>query len=495
MRDNASRQTSGTQNFTVGLTPVTLNLATPRAGSFHNATLHIDGTTSSGPGIVVTTTAALGAVQFLSTNSSNFSANFSLAGVPAGRYTLTVVATGSDGDQKTIQRSVVITSTAPLAYQAAFSTNALLPPGSTATGLTPTILAAEDDLVVYTLSGGDGTVYAYRPGANTNIALAPIYMRSGEVVIAGGEIYAAGQGTAPGGTPADPDCQVGESCIYRWSPITGAVTNVSAADPVYAASVVANRRNIRGRGRYVVWENVTGANTITLYDTQTEAYTTISLAANQTLLGSLRVDTSGGLPVVVYWASYVPPPPAQPYSTFYLLRWTQAAGSVQQQMHSPDSLALVPKLWTDGVDVVWSTSTWAGHTNSTNIYMAPLTGGAPETLATSTRSGVGDFRDGVVVWGQQQIVTPQATPIALKAKTAALGTVTIQDPIPTSTLDADGRVRSGRVSYRSGSNELIWNGTTGASTVRAEGGPFEVMLTATYMYFVSGEGIYRAPLN
>jgi len=140
--DKAGSSKSVTVSVPVNNAPV-ISLTEPTDGALAFGMLRVAGRATTDKTGAVTTTARLGDVEFLNTQSSSFSGVFNLTGVTAGTYILMVRSTDSAGQATQVQRSVVVTSSAGLAYTPVFS----MPSGGQ-------LLAAEGGKVLY--SSGDG---------------------------------------------------------------------------------------------------------------------------------------------------------------------------------------------------------------------------------------------------------------------------------------------------------------------------------------------------
>lgn len=113
--DNAGDQAEVTRQINIDNFAV-ISLQTPIDGAIVSGTLEVLGTvTDDLPGTVLRV--SLGDVQLIETTDSTFQRSYSLDGVPAGSYTLTVQASDSAGHNTIRQRQVVVTNVSAFAYE------------------------------------------------------------------------------------------------------------------------------------------------------------------------------------------------------------------------------------------------------------------------------------------------------------------------------------------------------------------------------------------
>lgn len=144
-------------------------------------------------------------------------------------------------------------------------------------------------------------------------------------------------------------------------------------------------------------------------------------------------------------------------------------------------------LATDGVTVAWSQAQWlvTPGTPSYRIKSMPLAGGAVTTLDTAAATPTVLLRGGVVAWH-----VLSSDKITSKLWSQSQGAVVLSPA--GSTVSS---VNSGYALYSDGTSTRTWQGTTGASTVRIEGAVSNTQISNNWIYFTTGDGIYRIPLS
>lgn len=214
---NTATDASGSSRSLTVAVPVSnapgLALTSPADGALVFGSLRVTGTATSDKPGAVSTTARLGDLEFLSTAASSFSGGFDLTGITPGNCTLTVRSTDSTGQTGQTQRTVVVTSSAALAYPPAFT----LPTGGH-------LLAADGNQVLY--ASGDGSVLLRDLVAANEVALngaSSIQYVSGWRLDAG-RVVAFGKGA---------DWVL--YCVYLWTS-SGSRSNLTNPNPYSRAS-------------------------------------------------------------------------------------------------------------------------------------------------------------------------------------------------------------------------------------------------------------------
>jgi hypothetical protein len=436
-----------------------LTVASPQSGAFVFGSLTITGATTTDTGQPVTTTASLGGTQFMSTTAANFSGSVSLAGRSPGAALLLARATDANSKSTQVAYNIVVASSASLAHTPLFSAQE-----------TDTILAAEGDLVLLQTSSLARFVRNVTAGANVN--LATVNGVTGRLWLTADSVYGAGTGI-------DAGCKSGDTCIYRWSTTTGLATNVSASDPNVPSAVVNVRSPPVVRGRYVVWRNQLAngaAITYTLYDSQTNSYTSIPTVTDFTASARFDLAVVGGAPTLVYGATR-----SGSGVTAEIVKWSSGSGT---SVLVPDAGSFLTtagvnpsQLQTDGTSVAY-----LGGSTAFSLFLLPISGGAATTLDTP----VGAFllREGTATWRRT------SAPTTTKAWSSAQGVVTLDS---TTSPDPQQSAGSGVVAYHGLTLPGLrtWNGATGATVLKADGGPFIPFITGNRLYFKSGTGVYR----
>lgn len=448
--------------------PPVVSLNAPRSGGFYAATLPVQGSYTTDTGSPVTVNVSVGATPVLTTNAASFSSSFSLTGVTPGNYTLTLTAKDTNNAQTTVQRPFIVTSSDAFALQP-FAT---VDEGAS-------ILAVRGDRIVYRVP--DGGVHVRDAAAGTDVTLATVINIHdfSAVAMTDSWIYAAVQPFSSGATGGCPFLSV---CIYRWSPTTGAVTNLSANDPNFpptAPGVVSLRGAPVAAGKFVAWTNGPSSASFTaastLYDESTGAFTAIPLGAPAGRVSLYALGLSGGA-AIFYFSSIQTAP--QPYT---LHKWTAAAGTTTVTQ-APSASILIAALATDGDTLVYQLNNSGG---SGDLVVAPVAGGASSTLTNAgtlinLRDGVLLYRDGpqfatskTMAWSKQQGAVQLAGFGQERGVGGGVATFYTNSPVTVQT----------------------WNGGTGVATIRAQGGPLTAFATSGWIYFKSGDGLYRVALN
>ena len=437
----ASRQ--ATLTATVSNAPQ-LTVSAPLDGAFAFGTVRVTGTTSSDKAGAVTTTASLGALQFLQTTASNFNGTFDLAGVIPGEYDLIVRATDSSHLVTQVSRKVVVASSGSLVYTPAFT----LPESGR-------LLAAEGDKVLYSTPLNEVFLRDLSTGVEVPLKDSQVIQHLNDWQISQGLVYAFGQRTG---------CAT-SYCIYQWQP-DGSIIDLSAADPYAAAP---SEEHPVAKAGFVIWTD--GATDhYTLYDVAARSYTKIDKPAGTLGVTNIDYDLAVVGGIVHFYFS------ASPNARYDIYEWRSDTGTSTRLTQDGDRNA-DPK--TDGSRVVWQHGSNLPYT----LTAQPVSGGTPTTLSTNVAGYM--VRDGIIAWGEQGIGSR-----TIKAATAD-ATVTL------SSLNSSGlyATAGGQVIYAEAGKTYSWNSSTGATTLRIDDLPATLFATSGGIVFNIGTSVYRVPLN
>jgi hypothetical protein len=262
--------------------PPQLGLTAPLDAAIVNASLLVNGSTSTDkPGpvtVTVTVTASLADYPFLQTTNPAFSGSFSLSGLVAGAYTLTVQATDSAGGSTRVQRTITVASSSALVY------SPLLTLGAGAQ-----LIAVDNtnpDLLLY--KSVDGNYRLRNTSAGTELTLqgADLIPHFYRWAMDGGQVFAEGGflgATSSGAT----DCPL--DCVFHWNP-SGERRNLSSANPnpnavsPFIAGGRAHQQYPRAHADRVLWTDAAGqpTGTYTLYDMASGNHQTINCPTEPT---------------------------------------------------------------------------------------------------------------------------------------------------------------------------------------------------------------------
>ncbi len=461
--------------------PPVLLLSSPPDGSFINGVLNISGSMSSDKTGAVTVTAFLGSLPILLTQSSAaFSGSFSLAGLPAGPYTLTVNAKDSGGVTTTLQTSIVVASSAATTYTPAFSMGA--------GGQLITVDNSNPALLLYVAS--DGSYRVRNNSLNSEVILqgaAAIPFRY-NWTMDGGYVFMEG-GWLGSTTTGYTDCPL--DCIYQWTP-AGVKTNISNASPNSPSSRVgggyAYEQYPRAHGGYVIWIDWVGPNpgTYTLYNVAQASYSAINQPAGANYLGNNSVDFAVINNVVnfFYWAN-------TGTSSYDIYQWNSATRS-STKLSGGTTRSIYPQ--TDGQRVAWSQTPTSG--SGTNSLMAQSVNGGAQTLLSTDMINF-NLAGGVLAWiegttstNAQGISTTTIT--GLKASNSG-GTVTTITSNSSATLYGVG---GGHVVYGLQGRLFDWNASTAISSLLVDTLPAMVIVSGKTLYFTLGssQAVYQITL-
>ena len=480
----ATDSSGASQTTTIALpisNPPVLLLSSPLEGSFINGVLNISGSMSSDKTGAVTVTAFLGSLPIMLTQSSAaFSGAFSLSGLPAGPYMLTVNAKDSGGVTTTLQTSIVVASSAATTYTPAFSMGA--------GGQLITVDNSNPALLLYVAS--DGSYRVRNNSLNSEVILqgaAAIPFRY-NWTMDGGYVFMEG-GWLGSTTTGYTDCPL--DCIYQWTP-AGVKTNISNASPNSPSSRVgggyAYEQYPRAHGGYVIWIDAAGANpgTYTLYNVAQASYSVINQPAGANYLGNNSVDFAviNNIVNFFYWAN-------TGTSSYDVYQWNSATRS-STKLSGGTTRSIYPQ--TDGQRVAWSQTPTSG--SGTNSLMAQSVNGGAQTLLSTDMINF-NLAGGVLAWiegttstNAQGISTTTIT--GLKASNSG-GTVTTITSNSSATLYGVG---GGHVVYGLQGRLFDWNASTAISSLLVDTLPAMVIVSGKTLYFTLGssQAVYQITL-
>lgn len=430
-------------------------VVTPVSGTFVSGMLQIQGTTSSNIAAPVSVTAFLGGTPVLQTTNASFSGSFDLAGVMPGKHTLTVSARDSAGATTSVQRPVVVASSAGLAHQPLFQVDE----GAS-------LLAAFDDRVVYVTS--DGTARVRHVGTSAEMVLAGPTSPRSSWAMTSDWIYAAA---------ASPACAPRRFCMLRWSTSNGSATSLTNLD----SRSLLYQLGLAAQARYLVWKS--SVTTLLVYDVQANTFTQIGAASGS----APRMDAwdfavgADGTPTVYMWtASFFD-------LTSLLSRWTPAGTT---SVLSANEISELRDVKLDSATVAYHSTTTAITGPVAALATQPRAGGPATTIASAADRFL--QRDGVLLW-QDAIPGSASNPsFNLRVTSDTRGPVTLVND-----TRAFGSAGSGfAVFHQPGSRgTFTWNGASGVTALRVDGEPLLMFITGNWMYFKLGAGVYRVSLG
>lgn len=464
--------------------PPSLSLVSPIDGAFVNGAgnLSISGTASSDKAGGVTVTAFLGNLPITVTQptASTFSGTFSLAGLPAGPYTLTVNSKDNTGVTTTKQSAIVVTSSTATTFAPNFTIGA--------NGQLIAVDSSNPALVLY--KANDGSYRVRNTTTNSEITLQGassipfLYnwaMDGGYVFVEGGYLSLTSAGYT--------DCP--SSCIYMWTPsgVKSNISNGSSNNKVY-------EQYPKVHAGYVIWIDYAGGNpgTYTLYNIATGVYTKINQPSGANYLGNTSYDFAivNGVVNFFYWAQTGG---SGTSSNFDVYQWSSSTNTSTLVSNS-GFRSIYPQ--TDGIRAAWS----QGLTSTPNGELASLIsrsviGGVTTTLSTSMST----FKVGgdLVAWVEGSSSSNaqgiQTTTISGLKVLNSNGTTSTLSTSPTSVLYGAG---NGVVVYGVQNKTYTWSASTGqVDNPLIDTTPSQVLISGSTMYFTKGviQAVYKVPLK
>jgi hypothetical protein len=462
--------TAATKTLTLAV-PVngpSLTVSTPQAGAFISNSLSVQGSAAGLDGSPVTVTAYLGATQLLQTTSTNFDGSLNLAGVAPGRHILTVVARGPSGAATVVRRPIVIASSAALTHQPVFQA-----------GDSDTLAAAFGDFIVYQTP--DGVAWLRNVATSAEFPLAGTIGPQTRWAMAGDSLYRLAHG---------PVCGAVTPCVVRQLLSTGVVTNLTALNSKFVGS------DLRAEGRYVAMKTGSGGaqSALIIHDTQTAAFFETVCCGASSFLGSwdFALTPSGG-PVLYYWIHFT-----DGDGGHNLVRWTPGVSTPSNVLVRGSAAGPTPPdVSLDSTIVTYHVSLFDPALIGSpfkGLMSRLLLDDLEMTLAPIGSGLVGSLlQRGVTIWEERIPSFGTGNPhFELKAKGASGAIVTLVADTP-----SFGQAGSGFAAFHQPSDggTYVFDGATGASSLRVNGGPYTAFITGAWMYFQSGSGIYRVALN
>lgn len=454
--DGAGGSQQVTIEVPVANTP-TLIVSAPVDGGFAYGSLNLSGSYATDKSGLVTITASLGDVQFLSTTEQTFSGSYDLTSVAPGAYVLTVKATDSTDSVTTLQRTVTVTSSGALTYSPLMSL-----------GAAGQLMAAEGDRILYTAEDQSLRLRDTATGNEVTLQGGAI-AHANDWQISGGRVYVFGQGN---------DCELNYVCVYQWD-AAGTRKNLTTGNPWAGASP---QQHPVARSGYVIWCNGGGSGgSYTVYDVAADAYSQVSMPVGMNYVGNTNYDLTvvGGVLNFIYWGQ-TGGDGAQ--STFDVFRWTSDT-TTSTRLSTTGLRSIYPR--TDGVRVAWSQAPVGSSNGASSLQVQSLVDGATITASTTMNNFV--LRDGVVAW-------VESTASSRRLKASTVNTTTTLSILNSSTLYDTG---GGFVVFGELGKTYSWNAAQGKSTLRLEASPERVLLSGSAMYFVMGntQTLYKLELN
>lgn len=485
----ASKSTTLTINVS---NPPGLSLNSPVDGAFVSGAgnLSISGTAASDKPGGVLVTAFLGSlpITVVHPTASTFSGTFSLAGLPAGPYTLTVNSKDSAGVTTTKQIAIVVTSSATTTYAPNFTMGT--------NGQLIAIDNSNPDLLLYKASDGSYRVRntstnteTTLQGANTIPFVYNWAMDGGYVFVEGGYVGL----TTAGYTECPLDC------IYMWTPL-GVKSNLSNASPNSPSNKVgggsAYEQYPRAHNGYVIWIDWIGPNpgTYTMYNVATGTFTTISQPTGANYMGNTSYDFSvvNGVVQFFYWAQTGG---SGTSSNFDVYQWSSNTNT-SRLVSNTGFRSIYPQ--TDGIRAAWSqglTSTANGSLAS--LIARPVAGGVNTTLSTSMSNykvggGLVAWVEGTSSTNAQGIQTTSITGLKVSNANGVTSAITTS---PTAVLYGAG---NGVVVYGVQSKTYTWSANTGiVANQLIDTTAGQVLISGSTMYFTQGasQAVYKLTLQ
>ncbi len=464
--------------------PPGLILMSPLDGAFINGSdnLTISGTASSDKAGGVTVTAFLGSlpINVLQPTPTTFNGTFSLAGLPAGPYTLTVNAKDSAGVTSTKQTAIVVTSSTATAYVPNFTMGT--------NGQLIAVDSSNPALLLYKASDGSYRVRNTATSTETTLAGAStipfLYnwaMDGGYVFVEGGWLGLTSTGYK--------DCP--SDCIYMWTP-AGVKSNLSNASPNKASY----DQYPRAHGGYVAWINWNGPNsgTYTIYNVATGAFSTITQPNGANYMGNTSYDFAvvNGVVNFFYWAQTGG---SGTSSNFDVYQWSSSTNT-SNLVSNTGFRSIYPQ--TDGIRAAWSQGqTYTAIGGLASLISRSVSGGVNTTLST----GMSNFKvgGGVVAWvegttstNSQNIQITTITGMKALRPSGATSTITTS---PTAVLYG---VDNGLVVYGAQNKTYIWSAASPQiSSLLIDTAPGQTLISGSTLYFTQGanQAVYKVTIE
>jgi hypothetical protein len=436
------------------INPPVLNVSSPEEGAFFHGTLKVAGNWTTDTGGIATVTVTLGNAQLLQTTARSFGTNFDLAGTTPGRHRLTIRAVdGGTNRETTVTRNVIVASSRATVLEPSFR-------------LEGGMLSVDGDRVLYRAPDDKVRVLDTVTGAEILLKDTADLRYGRAWQLAGSWAYTHDQGD-----DCDPYNFV---CVYQWN-ADGSRRNLSRENPAAKAPtqfVSVYQNNPVAHGDKVIWTN-DGANSYTLYDSTSGAYTVITPPAEVNRGGNTQYDftVADGVVTFFYWGRTSVGFP----TTEEVYRW-RSDTLTSVRLSNPGHESLYPQ--TDGVRVAWQEGRL--DSDAVILWTQPVAGGMSTAMA-SALAGF-ELKDGVLAWGVQTPRPPGAPPTPPIVHASTPTTVTVLS-------DKAGiyDVTGGHVLYSEQGKLYDWNSGTGATTLMLDAPPTSLMASGKTVYLRMGD--------
>lgn len=361
--------------------PPAVTIASPADGQWVHGTLAISGASVSERS--VSTSITLGSVPLATSTSGAWSTIYSLAGLPAGQYVLTIRSTDAQGLTTSVQRTVTVVSDAAMVQTPLFRM-----------GASGRLLAAQGGEVLW--QDAQGVVQRRKANGDT-VALADSESASlryaNDWQLEQGHVVAFGQGD---------DCTPLFVCVYVWD-TAGQRRNLS--------KLVSGARNYDQhpvlRFPWVMWINQSSPSAYTLQHlVPTGGMTAQHRIAQPTgvtgTLGNFQYDfaiTPAGSSGVnddltaFFWGTLSTDGASVVGPRADVFLWTSGNGTTQKLTASDSQQVYVQ---TDGQRAAWQMRSPGSVDAPYNLQVAPVSGSPATTLSTDMTRFV--LRSGLLAW-------------------------------------------------------------------------------------------------
>jgi hypothetical protein len=452
--DNSGQSATTTGPITIS-NPPQLSVTSPVDGGLVNGTLHLAGTTTTDKSGAVTATATLGNLPVLSSTAASFSADFSLSGVVAGDYTLTVTATDSTGLTATQSFIVTVTSSPSLVYSSAVSI-----------GSNGILLATDPTSVVY--QAPDGSVHLLSGSSDITLVTVTTSNGLGQWALSNGNVFAL----ANTGTQID-------VVFFNTS---GSRTDLGTLGP-FNSNYVANLLTVHWPWALASYWTVPAGQA-----TWTGTYTFFNAQTGQTLVPPLP-EISGSEDKVDFFTS------AAGLTLYYMTDLSSNGGfnPIGIDSWNQTSNVITPlatgSLWqlrpqTDGTRVAWEVGALGDETGPYSLISYDIASATQATLSTTMTQF--QLADGVLAW-----VESGSNTTTIKASVGS--TVTTISALTSTVFYGTG---GGYVLFAEASKLYVWSAAGGRQLV-FDAVPDVARISGTTVYFTNGKQqlLYSVPLN
>ncbi|NBP36276.1 MAG: hypothetical protein EBV01_12850 [Betaproteobacteria bacterium] len=445
---------STTLSVPISNTP-TVTVSSPSNGALAFGSLRISGTASSDKVGAVTTTIKLGDVQIHATQQSSFDTTFPLGGVTPGAYTLTVKSVDSIGLIAQVTRTVVVTSSAELAYAPVFT----LPAGAQ-------WLSSEGAKILYSLPEGGIILHDLQSSSQITLSSTSTLQYASNWQISGGRIYAQAK---------DSDCTITFNCVYEWLS-NGVRRNLSTLSPFSSGS--SYQENPLARDGFVIWTNWNGPSvgSYTLYDSSTQKFTKIVQPSSVNYLGNTNYDFSVASGIVDFWF-WGQTGGNGAGSTFDIFNW-RSDTATSTRITAGNARSIYPQV--ARARVAWQFSPAGGSAdNSFTLMSQSGNSGTSQALGTYVTSFIA--KDSVVAW----ISNLPGSGSLLTALTST-GTTRLSNA-GSASLYANG---AGIVIYGESGKVYAWSSDTAVKRLIFDTAPTKLLMTSGFIVIQFNSSVY-----